>query len=87
MADLITLVLVLNVGTVKIELNPEIAPRHVAQITQLVEQKSYDGITFHRVIPKNWFKPHDLEFNKNFKHLDLDKFKEIYNITVENTKK
>ena len=50
MADLITLVLVLNVGTVKIELNPEIAPRHVAQITQLVEQKSYDGITFHRVI-------------------------------------
>ena len=47
----------------------------------------YKQITFHRVIPRDWFRPHDLEFNKNFKHLDLDKFKQIYNITVENTKK
>ena len=50
MSTLNTLVLVLNIGTVKIELLPEVAPLHVKQIQQLVEQKAYDGITFHRVI-------------------------------------
>lgn len=44
------LVLALNVGTVKIELLPDIAPKHVEQIQTLVEQKAYDGIVFHRVI-------------------------------------
>ena len=50
MSALNTLVLVLNIGTVKIELLPEHAPLHVAQIQKLVEQKAYDGIIFHRVI-------------------------------------
>ncbi|MEC7031031.1 MAG: peptidylprolyl isomerase [Pseudomonadota bacterium] len=50
MNSLTTLVLVLNIGTVKIELLPEVAPLHVAQIQKLVENKSYDGIVFHRVI-------------------------------------
>ena len=50
MSALNTLVLVLNIGTVKIELLPEIAPLHVAQVQKLVEQKAYDGIVFHRVI-------------------------------------
>ena len=50
MSTLTTLVLVLNIGTVKIELMPEVAPQHVAQIQKLVNDKQYDGITFHRVI-------------------------------------
>jgi len=50
MSALTTLVLVLNIGTVKIELMPDVAPKHVAQIQTLVEKKAYDGIVFHRVI-------------------------------------
>ena len=38
-------------GQVKIEMKPELAPKHVARITELVEQGFYDGIIFHRVIP------------------------------------
>ncbi len=37
-------------GTVSIELLPDIAPKHVQQITQLVSEGFYDGIVFHRVI-------------------------------------
>jgi len=50
MSALTTLVLVLNIGTVKIELMPDVAPKHVSQIQALVEKKAYDGIVFHRVI-------------------------------------
>lgn len=50
MNTLTTLVLVLNIGTVKIELMPEVAPKHVEQIQKLVSDSQYDGITFHRVI-------------------------------------
>jgi len=38
-------------GKVEIEMKPELAPKHVARITELVEQGFYDGIVFHRVIP------------------------------------
>jgi peptidylprolyl isomerase len=37
-------------GTVAIELFPEKAPKHVAQIKKLTQRGFYDGITFHRVI-------------------------------------
>jgi peptidylprolyl isomerase len=37
-------------GRIGVELYPEIAPRHVAQIKTLTRQKFYDMITFHRVI-------------------------------------
>jgi hypothetical protein len=40
----------------------------------------YPHIQFFRVVPPNAFKPHDLEFNKNFKHLDIDEFLRIHNI-------
>ena len=40
----------------------------------------YPHIQFFRVVPKNAFKPHDLEFNTNFKHLDIDEFLQIHNI-------
>ncbi len=40
----------LNYGQVEIELRPDIAPKHVKRIKELVRQKFYDGLTFHRVI-------------------------------------
>jgi peptidylprolyl isomerase len=37
-------------GPVVVEMRPDLAPKHVARIKQLVRQKFYDGVTFHRVI-------------------------------------
>ena len=38
-------------GDVVIRLRPDLAPGHVARITELAEQGFYDGVLFHRVIP------------------------------------
>ena len=45
-----TLYLDLEYGRVVIKLHPELAPKHVARIKELVRQGFYDGIVFHRVI-------------------------------------
>ena len=45
-----TLILDTTKGVVTIELLPELAPKHVAQIKTLVREGFYDGLTFHRVI-------------------------------------
>ncbi|HYE51198.1 MAG TPA: peptidylprolyl isomerase, partial [Azospirillaceae bacterium] len=45
-----TLHLDLPAGRVVIEMRPDLAPRHVARIRQLVRQGFYDGAPFHRVI-------------------------------------
>ena len=37
-------------GAVVIEMNPAIAPSHVAHIKRLVSEGFYDGVVFHRVI-------------------------------------
>ncbi len=37
-------------GRITIELRPDLAPAHVAQIKSLIAQHFYDGIVFHRVI-------------------------------------
>ena len=44
------LVFTLDGGDVVIRLRPDLAPKHVARITELVENGFYDGLTFHRVI-------------------------------------
>ena len=44
------LILELDYGTVHINMRPDLAPNHVARIKQLVGDKFYDGIVFHRVI-------------------------------------
>ena len=37
-------------GTVVIKLRPDLAPKHVARVKELIGQKFYDGLKFHRVI-------------------------------------
>lgn len=45
-----TLLLTLKDGTVTIVMRPDLAPKHVARIKELVRAKFYDGVVFHRVI-------------------------------------
>ena len=46
-----TLLLETSKGQVEIKMLPELAPKHVARITELASNGFYDGIIFHRVIP------------------------------------
>jgi peptidylprolyl isomerase len=46
-----TLLLETSQGQVEIKLLPELAPNHVARISELAKSGFYDGIIFHRVIP------------------------------------
>ena len=46
-----TLLLETTKGQVEIKLLPDLAPNHVARITELANSGFYDGIIFHRVIP------------------------------------
>lgn len=45
-----TLILDTTKGKVSIAMRPDLAPRHVARIKELVHERFYDGIVFHRVI-------------------------------------
>lgn len=45
-----TLYLDLKDGRVVIELRPDLAPKHVQRVKQLVKEGFYNGLTFHRVI-------------------------------------
>jgi peptidylprolyl isomerase len=45
-----TLYLDLKDGRVTIQLMPDIAPKHVERVKQLVREHFYDGLKFHRVI-------------------------------------
>src|SRR5215470_7072901 len=44
------LILETSQGTVVVAMRPELAPRHVDRIRQLVREGFYDGVVFHRVI-------------------------------------
>ncbi|MEE9271742.1 MAG: peptidylprolyl isomerase [Robiginitomaculum sp.] len=48
MAD--KLIMTVDNGDIVIKLRPDLAPKHVAQITKLAEEGFYDGLTFHRII-------------------------------------
>jgi peptidyl-prolyl cis-trans isomerase B (cyclophilin B) len=41
-----------NVGDIKIEFMPDVAPKHVSSTIYLTKLGFYDGIVFHRVIPR-----------------------------------
>ena len=55
MADPQTLTFTLDTGSgtgdVVIKLRPDLAPGHVARISELANEGFYDGVVFHRVIP------------------------------------
>ena len=44
------LVLDTDLGTIAVDLRPDLAPNHVGLIMRLVEQGAYDGTTFHRMV-------------------------------------
>lgn len=45
-----TMILELDAGSVTIALRPDLAPKHVARMKELVRDGFYDGKTFHRVV-------------------------------------
>ncbi|MCF8533622.1 MAG: peptidylprolyl isomerase [Reyranella sp.] len=45
-----TLYIDLKDGRVVIEMRPDLAPKHVAQIKKLAREGKYDGVVFHRVM-------------------------------------
>jgi peptidylprolyl isomerase len=51
-------------GDVVVDLLPELAPKHVAQITALAEAGTYDGVVFHRVIDGFMAQTGDVKFGK-----------------------
>ncbi len=49
-------------GRIEIELMPEVAPKHVAQIEALAKAGAYDGVVFHRVIDGFMAQTGDVQF-------------------------
>jgi peptidylprolyl isomerase len=51
-------------GEIVIDLLPDVAPQHVAQITALAGEGAYDGVVFHRVIDGFMAQTGDVQFGK-----------------------
>jgi peptidylprolyl isomerase len=51
-------------GTVVIDLLPDVAPKHVAQITALAKEGAYDNVVFHRVIDGFMAQTGDVQYGK-----------------------
>ena len=49
-------------GVVVIETRPDLAPKHVTQIKELIAAGQYDGVVFHRVIDGFMAQTGDVEF-------------------------
>ena len=64
------MILKLKDGDVKIELFPDVAPKHVERIKKLADEGAYDNVVFHRVIDGFMAQTGDVEFgnssNDNF---------------------
>ena len=66
------MILKLKSGDVIIELYQDIAPNHVHRFKQLAQEKKYDGVVFHRVIPGFMAQTGDVEFgNINLESYDI----------------
>jgi peptidyl-prolyl cis-trans isomerase A (cyclophilin A) len=57
-----TLTIQLKDGPVVVELMPDVAPKHVAQIKELASKGEYDNVAFHRVIEGFMAQTGDVEF-------------------------
>ena len=51
-------------GEIVIDLNPDIAPKHVAQIVALAKSGAYDNVVFHRVIDGFMAQTGDVQYGK-----------------------
>ncbi len=49
-------------GTIEIKLRSDLAPLHIARITELANSGAYDGVAFHRVIDGFMAQTGDVEF-------------------------
>ena len=58
-------------GTVVIEMKPDHAPEHVKRIKELISEKFYDGLKFHRVIDGFMAQTGDVKFG-NFSSNDYN---------------
>ena len=66
------MILKLKTGDVKIELFPDVAPKHVERIKKLANDGLYDGVVFHRVIDGFMAQTGDVKFgNSSSKDFDL----------------
>ena len=59
------MILKLKDGEVKIELFPDIAPKHVERIKKLADEGTYDGVVFHRVIDGFMAQTGDVKFGNS----------------------
>ena len=68
------MILKLKNGEVKIELFPDVAPKHVERIKKLAEDGKYDNVVFHRVIDGFMAQTGDVKFgNSSSNTFDLIK--------------
>ena len=51
-------------GTITIDLLPDVAPKHVAQIVALAKEGAYDDVVFHRVIDGFMAQTGDVQYGK-----------------------
>ena len=68
------MILKLKDGDVKIELFPDVAPKHVERIKKLANEGTYDNVVFHRVIDGFMAQTGDVKFgNSSNNDFDLNK--------------
>ena len=65
-----TLTIQLKDGPVVIELAPDVAPKHVAQIEALAKKGAYDNVAFHRVIEGFMAQTGDVQYGNMEKGFD-----------------
>ena len=66
------MILKLKDGNVKIELFPDVAPKHVERIKKLANNGEYDNVVFHRVIEGFMAQTGDVQFgNSSNENYDL----------------
>ncbi|MCU0830481.1 MAG: peptidylprolyl isomerase [Rhizobiaceae bacterium] len=70
LADENTMIITLKDGPVTVQLRPDLAPKHVERIKQLVIEGAYNGVVWHRVIPGFMAQTGDVEFGNTLKNFD-----------------
>ncbi|MGB6119771.1 MAG: peptidylprolyl isomerase [Mesorhizobium sp.] len=65
-----TMIITLKDGDVKIALRPDLAPKHVARIKELVREGAYDNVAFHRVIEGFMAQTGDVQYGNTKKGFD-----------------